>query len=146
MKNRITIGTSSILLIFILLCLSVFSLLSLSDGKSALTFAEQRAAAVTAYYEADQAGQRFLNRFFTALSKGSSAQEALAQANDPLPEGSRSGFLDSQIVYCEIPMPAGQALYFELDPEAGTPHIYCVYNKEAYAIDDSLPVWDGSAP
>ena len=31
MKNRINIGTASIILIFIILCLAVFSLLSLSD-------------------------------------------------------------------------------------------------------------------
>lgn len=141
MKNRITIGTSSILFIFILLCLSVFSLLSLSDGKSALTFARQRAEAVSAYYSADQAGQSFLNRFFTTLSEGGSVQEALAQAKDTLPEGSESGFRSPQIPYCEIPMPAGQALYIELDPETAAARIYCIYNKEDYAIDDSLPVW-----
>lgn len=141
MKNRITIGTSSIILIFIILCLSVFSLLSLSDGKSALTFARQRAEAVTAYYTADQAGQRFLNRFFAVLSESGSAQKALTQANEELPEGSESGFRAAQIPYCEIPMPAGQALYIELDMQAEAPRIYCVYNKEDYAIDDSLPVW-----
>ena len=53
MKNRITIGISSIVLIFMILCLAVFSLLSLSDAKSALTFAQKRAETVQIYYEAD---------------------------------------------------------------------------------------------
>lgn len=50
MKNRINIGTASIILIFIILCLAVFSLLSLSDGNSALVLARRRADSVTAYY------------------------------------------------------------------------------------------------
>ena len=49
MKNRITIGISSIVLIFMILCLAVFSLLSLSDAKSALTFAQKRAETVQIY-------------------------------------------------------------------------------------------------
>lgn len=141
MKERIHIGTASIILVFIILCLSVFSLLSLSDGKSALTFAQQKAAAVTAYYEADSAGQQFLHHFFAALSDGHSEAEALALAADTLPDGSESGFNTSGVPYCEIPMPAGQALSIEIDTETGGPSVYCVYNKEEYAIDDSLPVW-----
>ena len=47
MKNRINIGTASIILIFIILCLAVFSLLSLSDGNSALVLARRRADSVT---------------------------------------------------------------------------------------------------
>ena len=60
MKNRINIGTASIILIFIILCLAVFSLLSLSDGNSALVLARRRADSVTAYYQADAMGQEFI--------------------------------------------------------------------------------------
>ena len=68
MRNRVNIGTASIVLIFIILCLSVFSLLSLSDGKSALTFAQRKADSVTAYYEADSAGQALCIEIDTAAS------------------------------------------------------------------------------
>ena len=69
MKNRINIGTASIILIFIILCLAVFSLLSLSDGNSALVLARRRADSVTAYYQAD-----------AALLKYRSAEKALNSA------------------------------------------------------------------
>ena len=143
MRNRVNIGTASIVLIFIILCLSVFSLLSLSDGKSALTFAQRKADSVTAYYEADSAGQAFLHRFFAAVSDGSSEEDALNQAAAGLPDGSETGFRTSGTPYCEIPMTAGQALCIEIDPAASAPAAYYVYNKEDYLIDDSLPVWGG---
>ena len=60
MKNRVTIGISSIVLIFLILCLSVFCLLSISDARSARSFAERHAASVQMYYEADAAGQAFI--------------------------------------------------------------------------------------
>ncbi|MBR6615354.1 MAG: hypothetical protein IKK95_05225 [Lachnospiraceae bacterium] len=60
MKNRITIGIPSIVLIFMILCLAVFSLLSLSDAKSALTFAQKRADTVQMYYETDVYAQTFI--------------------------------------------------------------------------------------
>lgn len=60
MKTRITIGIPSIVLIFMILCLAVFSLLSLSDAKSALTYAQKHADTVQMYYEADAAAQKLL--------------------------------------------------------------------------------------
>lgn len=141
MRERIHIGTASIILIFILLCLSVFSLLSLSDGQSALTFAKRRAASVSAYYEADYAGQLFLHHFSRAAAEGRSFEEALAQAAEELPDGSESGFRPNGVPYCEIPMPAGQALCIEINIESGLPEVYRVYTKEEYTIDDSIPVW-----
>lgn len=141
MRNRITIGTSSILLIFIILCLSVFSLLSISDGKTALTFAQRKAASVDGYYKADSEGQLFLHRFISSLSEGCSEEEALALAETELPDGSEAGFRSDGTPYCEIPMDAGQALCIEIDAVSGTPEAYYVYNKDDFPIDDSLPVW-----
>ena len=143
MKNRVNVGTASILLIFIILCLSVFSLLSINDGTSALTFAERRADSVTAYYEADSAGQLFLNRFFTHFSSTNSTEYALELARESLPTGSEAGILDSGLLCCEIPMPAGQALHMEINPSSSNICAYYVYNKEDYAIDNHLPVWNG---
>ena len=143
MKNRVNVGTASILLIFIILCLSVFSLLSINDGTSALTFAERRADSVTAYYEADSAGQLFLNRFFTHFSSTNSTEYALELARESLPTGSEAGILDSGLLCFEIPMPAGQALRMEINPSSSNICAYYVYNKEDYAIDNRLPVWNG---
>lgn len=141
MKNRINIGTASIILIFIILCLAVFSLLSLSDGKSSLVLARRRADSVTAYYQADSLGQQFVQTAFTALKDGRTAGEAVSEAASVLPEGAESGIDEAGRLYCELPMSAGQALRVELDGDELSVLASYVYNKEDYSIDNSLPVW-----
>ena len=141
MKNRINIGTASIVLIFIILCLSVFALLSLSDAKSALLFARRRADSVTAYYQADRTGQSFIRDLKAATGTSKNTEQALEQASASLPEGAAAATEDSGLIVCEIPMNAGQALRMELQPEAWSVLSYYVYNQETYAIDDRIPVW-----
>ena len=48
----LNIGTSSLLIIFVILCLVVFAALALSSAKSDLQFSEDLAQRKTAYYEA----------------------------------------------------------------------------------------------
>lgn len=123
MKNRITIGISSIVLIFMILCLAVFSLLSLSDAKSALTFAQKRAETVQIYYEADIESQKFI-RDYRALDAEQKQSE-------------------TTIVY-ELPMRSGQTLHLELSADGSDILSYYVYNNTDYVIDSDLPVWGGN--
>ena len=123
MKNRITIGISSIVLIFMILCLAVFSLLSLSDAKSALTFAQKRAETVQIYYEADIEAQKFI-RDYRALD---------AEQKQP----------EAAVVY-ELPMRSGQTLHLELSADSSDILSYYVYNNTDYVIDSDLPVWGGN--
>ena len=123
MKNRITIGISSIVLIFMILCLAVFSLLSLSDAKSALTFAQKRAETVQIYYEADIEAQKFIRDY--------RAQDA--EQKQP----------EAAVVY-ELPMRSGQTLHLELSADGSDILSYYVYNNTDYVIDSDLPVWGGN--
>ena len=123
MKNRITIGISSIVLIFMILCLAVFSLLSLSDAKSALTFAQKRAETVQIYYESDIEAQKFI-RDYRALDAEQKQSE-------------------TTIVY-ELPMRSGQTLHLELSADGSDILSYYVYNNTDYVIDSDLPVWGGN--
>ena len=123
MKNRITIGISSIVLIFMILCLAVFSLLSLSDAKSALTFAQKRAETVQIYYEADIEAQKFI-RDYRALD-------------------AEQKQLETAVVY-ELPMRSGQTLHLELSADGSDILSYYVYNNTDYVIDSDLPVWSGN--
>ena len=122
MKNRITIGISSIVLIFMILCLAVFSLLSLSDAKSALTFAQKRAETVQIYYESDIEAQKFI-RDYQSLDAEQKQSE-------------------TTIVY-ELPMRSGQTLHLELSADGSDILSYYVYNNTDYVIDSDLPVWGG---
>ena len=123
MKNRITIGISSIVLIFMILCLAVFSLLSLSDAKSALTFAQKRTETVQIYYEADIEAQKFI-RDYRALD-------------------AEQKQLETAVVY-ELPMRSGQTLHLELSADGSDILSYYVYNNTDYVIDSDLPVWSGN--
>ena len=84
MKNRISIGISSIVLIFLILCLAVFSLLSLSDAKTALSFSERHTDAVRIYYAADAQAQTFIRDYRKALAAGS----AVSSDTDDISTGS----------------------------------------------------------
>ena len=48
----VNIGSSSLLVIFLVLCLATFAILSLSSAQSDHSFAERLAAHKTGYYEA----------------------------------------------------------------------------------------------
>lgn len=144
MKNRITIGISSIILIFMILCLAVFSLLSLSDAKSALTFAEKHADTVQMYYEADAQAQVFLRDFRKSYADTQNAAKTIAAVFDSLPEGSRTALGESGTVICEIPMRSEQTLYLEFKSDGTDILSYYVYNSTDYAIDSDLPVWGGN--
>ena len=51
--GRANIGTSSLILIFIILCLTIFGLLSLSSAGSDWNLAQKNAQSIKGYYEAD---------------------------------------------------------------------------------------------
>ena len=55
-RNKVNIGASSLILIFIVLCMATFGLLSLSSAQGDLKLAGRNGEAVQAYYEADSRG------------------------------------------------------------------------------------------
>ena len=77
----LNIGSASIIMIFAILCLTVFSALSLvtsvSEKKTAQRFADETAA----YYEADSEAVRIKNSIQAALDAGSAPQQAAAANN-----------------------------------------------------------------
>lgn len=144
MKNRITIGIPSIVLIFMILCLAVFSLLSLSDAKSALAFAQKRADTVQMYYETDVYAQTFIRDYRALHQNGKEAAEIISDLSSTLPAGSQITIDNEYSVICELPMPSGQTLHLELKTDGTEILSYYVYNNTDYVIDSDLPVWGGN--
>lgn len=144
MKNRITIGISSIVLIFLILCLSVFCLLGLSDAKSALSFAERRAASVQMYYDSDAVGQTLIRDFRNLYAETGDTVVCLDQLSSSLPQGSQFLLSESGTVIGELPMESGQTLHMELSDDGKQVFAYYVYNSSEYVIDSQLPVWEGN--
>ena len=78
-RNKVNIGASSLILIFIVLCMATFGLLSLSSAQGDLKLAGRNGEAVRAYYEADSRGQQWL--YFWDIKAG----------NVHIPESSSEG-------------------------------------------------------
>ncbi len=115
MKTRMNVGISSLILIFIVLCLVTVGLLSMSSARNDLTWPEERGGC-EGYYRADGEGERVLAR-----SKGSRIrQDAEAQG---LSGAAREAYLQAQLgdfyqdglAVTDIGMEYGQALQIELD-------------------------------
>lgn len=127
---KVNIGAASLVLIFIVLCLSTFGLLSLSSARSDLTLAQRSADSVRGFYQADQKGQQWLRQ---------------------VDEDLKAGRLDpgQGTVSTDIPMERGQSLHIDLslNPDASWQIAsWYVYNSQEYEIDTSMPVWDGVTP
>ena len=135
-RRKANIGSSSLILIFIVLCLVTFSVLSLGNAKREDALSRRSADSVQEYYRADAAGEAFLQLADQALLKGD---------KDSLMPYLQSA---SGTYYTDVAMNAGQALRVELalDWEQKTYQVlsWKVYHQEDYEIDQSIPVWSGN--
>ena len=93
-RNKVNIGLSSLILIFIVLCLSTFGLLSLSSARGDLELAERGAQAAKEFYEADSKGQQWL-----AGSDRMLQQMAGRSLEEKLKEGDKRYEIRSWYVY-----------------------------------------------
>ena len=120
------VGGSSLLVIFAVLCLTVFALLSLSTVQAERRMADASVQAVTAYYRADSQAERI----FAGLRGG------------VVPEGVEQR---ANIYHYVCPISENQDLVVELQCEEGC---WTVLRWQAVARaevteDDSPAVWDG---
>ena len=131
---KANIGSSSLILIFIVMCLVTFGMLSLTSAKSDLSLANRNADAVTEYYRADTEGEAFYRTVAgevkTACANASGHEERLALT--------------------EVAVERAQALHVELETDLdgeGSVRVakWNVIQTEDYEIDDSMPVWGGTA-
>ena len=150
-RNKVSIGASSLILIFIVLCMATFGLLSLSSAQGDLKLARRNADAVKGYYEADNKGQQWLKGvdevLMEEMGKGQDSTQCSLEIKD------RLGDLydrETGLISTDIPMDRGRSLRIELVLMCGEKRYevksWYVYNSEEYEIDTSMPVWGGEAP
>lgn len=150
-RNKVSIGASSLILIFIVLCMATFGLLSLSSAQGDLKLARRNADAVKGYYEADNEGQQWLKDvdgvLMEEMGKGQNSDQCSLEIKD------RLGDLydrETGLISTDIPMDRGRSLRIELVLMCGEKRYevksWYVYNSEEYEIDTSMPVWGGEAP
>lgn len=147
MRKKANIGSSSLILIFIVLCLATFGLLSLGNARGDELLSVRNAAAVKEYYRADGLGEEFVRTVDQALQSADTGsteavkQQVLAVVGEYYQE-------DSGCFLTDIPMNAGQALRVELgvDWQKRTLEVrsWKVYIQEDYEIDQSVRVFSGT--
>lgn len=128
-KERISppaIGGSSLLVIFAVLCLTVFALLSVSTVQAEKRMADASIGAVTAYYEADLKAEKMFARL---------------RAGEAVP-----GVRESEGIYrYTCPISENQRLEVELQESGET---WTVLRWQTVAepaeISETLPVWEGA--
>ena len=120
------VGVSSLLVIFAVLCLTVFALLSASTVRADRTLSEKSAAAVENYYRADCAAEQTLARL-----RAGERPEGVKEING---------------IYCYThPISDTQTLVVEVKVE-GTDYDILRWQTVSTAdwqASDQLPVWSG---
>ena len=120
------VGVSSLLVIFAVLCLTVFALLSASTVRADRALSEKSAAAAEGYYRADYAAEVTLAR----LRAGER------------PEGVK----ESNGIYCYThPISETQTLVVEVKVEGNDYEIlrWQAVSTADWQASDQLPVWSG---
>ena len=121
-----SVGGSSIITIFAVLCFIIFALLSLSTSKADSTLARKSVDAVAKYYQAD-----------------TKAEEILAQIREGIiPEGV---FSDGNFYSYQCPIDDKQQLSVEAEV-TGDSYVIKKWKKEyigEWKADDSIIVWGG---
>ncbi|MDR3728973.1 MAG: hypothetical protein Q3X94_04255 [Oscillospiraceae bacterium] len=125
------VGGSSLLVIFAVLCLTVFALLTLSTAAADGRLSQEAADAVEAYYQADSQAEALWAR----LRAGERPEEVTETAEDA----------GSTLYEYTVPVSQGQELRVSLRLEDG---IWTVVQWQAvstadWQADEDLTVWDG---
>ena len=116
-RRKANIGSSSLILIFIVLCLVTFSVLSLGNAKREDALSRRSADSVQEYYRADAAGEAYLQS-----ASGTYCTDVPMNAGQEL--------------RVELALDWEQKTYQVLS--------WKVYHQEDYEIDQSIPVWSGN--
>lgn len=139
----VSIGSTSILMVFAVLCLTVFAMLSLSTARNELRLATRSADAVTVYYAAD--------------GRAADIYHTLAASYNGLgydtPEGVEiSEIVSNGVLYLNYSVGIDEfqelSVLLRADDREETLTIvgWQVVETGAWTYDDGLEVWDGESP
>lgn len=121
-----TVGGSTLLVTFAVLCLTVFALLSLSTARAGRALAEQSARSVAAYYEADRAAEAVLSQ--------------LRAGEQPDGVTEQDGIYSYTCIQSDT---RALEVSVRLSPEGFTVLRWQSVSTLDWAADSSLDLWDG---
>ncbi len=124
------VGGSSLLVIFAVLCLTVFALLGLSSVQASGRLSDASAQAVSAYYDADCRAEEILS----ALRQGE-VMEGVRQEEDGV-----------YAYTCPISDTQALEVRVRVDGGAWTVLRWQAVSTAQWEADESLDLWDGGVP
>lgn len=125
-KAASAVGISSLLVIFAVLCLTVFALLSVSTVQAQLRLAESAQAAITGYYQADCEAEEILARL-----RSGERPEGVAQNGDVFTYA------------CRISDTQALAVCVQVSENGYTVLRWQAVSTADWDAEDKLPVWSG---
>lgn len=143
--SRIQIGAATLLFLFLILCLAVFSLLSISDAQSSLAFAKRHGAYVSTYYKTDAIAQQWLHSLEQSLEKGVPLKKAVSIATkQSIFASSIETSIEKSLITAIFPLGEEQQLQLTFDYDTKNITSYEVQNQREYEIEQDLPVFTGN--
>lgn len=135
-SSFVNIGSSSLLIIFLILCLATFAILSLSSAKSDYTSSQRLAQHKTEYYEASAKAEMVLAEIDYALAEGIPASDISTDVNGIMTQ------TDGHQISYEVPMSEKQALrvVLRLTDPAKHENYYEITAWQVISTD----TWEGS--
>ena len=142
-KNPIHIGAVTLMTVFVVLCLAVFSVLSLTSARQSLALAEKSAAAAADYWTADKALCDRVNDLSARYEAGGlSAALVWAEENDAVLEATEEG----TVITLSVTMNEQNDLAAVLSLEEGIRILsWRQVPTGTWEPDLSIPVWQGEA-
>ena len=113
----ISIGSSSVLVIFVVLCLTTFATLSLVSARADYKLTQRTAQATAEYYAADTKAEETFQKLSRALGSAGSWQEQIALMDAAITYEVIGGKI---LLFYQIPINDQKRLYVELAAELGT--------------------------
>ena len=135
-KGGSGIGSASIILIFAVLCLTVFSLITFTVAENERVVVEKEARLVVGFYEADALAERVLANLLGAGCMSDAVRDVAVGT-------SWDGDLNAQLSYFSIPITE----YMELSVMVAIYEEYFdiihwrMQNRAYWVADDGLNVW-----
>ncbi len=140
--SRMQIGTATLLFLFLILCLAVFSLLSINDAQASLAFAKRHGDYVSTYYKTDAIAQQWLHSLEQSLEKGVPLKKAVSIATKQSTFASSiETSIEKSLITAIFPLGEEQQLQLTFDYDTKKIMSYEVQNQREYEINQDLPVF-----
>lgn len=150
--NGIQVGISSLLLIFTVVCIVIFCVLSFSSARADYALAKKAVESAEAYYGADARGEQFKKEVNDELVRLAAGGDAAIAAGLATKFGDDYDAASGTVTF-EIETSYEQILTIKLKPNSAKDIVegkqnfsvkeWQIQNKEDLEIDNSMPVWTG---